>query len=615
MIRNKSGQVAVFVIIAVLLAGGIIAYYAVQGKIWFSSIPKEVQPVFEHYKQCISEETKNGIEIAGSQGGRIVVDKYESGSSYSPFSSQLNFLGTGVPYWSYVSGNGIIRENVPMKSEIEGEIADFVSERIKDCNFESFYNQGFVIGAGEPEVKVSIGSDNVKVDVNSKLSVKKGEVSGVGTKHSVEINSRFGKLYDNARNIYAKEKSEMFLEKYSVDVLRSYAPVDGVEITCSPKIWKGREVADELRKGFEANLGMLKFGNYKPSDKKKEYFSVEKESDVPIRVLYSPQWPDKVEVSGGEDELLIAEPTGNQEGMGAMGFCYAPYHFVWDISFPALIQLGDGNDVFQFPVVVVIDNNEPRKFDKAISSASEEEFDLCKFKTEDMKVELFDVHLNPVEGNISYVCFDQRCFLGESKNGVLNAKAPACLNGQILVRADGFAEKKELFSSNSGKSAEIVLDREYNSDVEVRVGGRAFSGNAIVHFSEENGRVYSAVLPETQKMRIKEGFYNVSVYAYGNTNIEIPATRKTQCYDASAGGILGLFGQTKEECVDIEVPAVKIESALTGGGKGEVYILPGDLEKGKIVINVPEFPSVSSLEQMQMNYELFDNSNVEVSFG
>ena len=63
-----------------------------------------------------------------------------------------------------------------------------------------------------------------------------------------------------------------------------------------------------------------------------------------------------------------------------------------------------------------------------------------------------------VDGNISYQCFNQRCKLGESVNGKFVGKAPACLNGQLLVKGEGFADKVEAFSSNKKQS----LKREHN---------------------------------------------------------------------------------------------------------------------------------------------------------
>ena len=52
--------------------------------------------------------------------------------------------------------------------------------------------------------------------------------------------------------------------------------------------------------------------------------------------------PSETIVQAGNREALIfhmAEPVGNQEGMGMLGFCYVAYHFVYDLAYPVLVQV------------------------------------------------------------------------------------------------------------------------------------------------------------------------------------------------------------------------------------------------------------------------------------
>ena len=45
-----------------------------------------------------------------------------------------------------------------------------------------------------------------------------------------------------------------------------------------------------------------------------------------------------------------------------------------------------------------------------------------------------------------------------------------------------------------------------------------------------------------------------------------------------------------------------------------MYILPSDLERGKITISVEALPSPSSMEQLANNFESIENGNVEIKF-
>ena len=344
---GRKGQLAIVVIIALILIGGIIIYLALQGRT--NTETGEFSPIFSYYQQCISEATLNALSIAGSQGGRIDPGVYIPGSEYAPFSSQLNFLGTPVPFWYYTAGNGIIKEQVPTKSEMQGEIAQYISQRLNECDFERFYEEGYSITLGASNARVTIRDTQVDVHVDSTLTASKGSSSAQQTSYDIVVNSKFGKLYQNALKLYDLEKSSSFLEDYTVDVIRLYAPVDGVEISCSPKIWKSSEVMDNIQSALEQNIATLKFSgdDYTISDPKRKYFVVNAHVDEPARVMYSKQWPTKISISGTNGELMMAEPIGNQEGLGIMGFCYAPYHFVYDVSYPVMFQIYDGEELFQ----------------------------------------------------------------------------------------------------------------------------------------------------------------------------------------------------------------------------------------------------------------------------
>jgi len=619
---NKLGQVTVFIIIAIVIVVVIVIFFSIRGGLFASSIPAEFRPVYNFYSECIEQESKNALDILGTQGGKIDTGEFIPGSEYAPFSSHLNFLGIPVPYWYYVSGNNLIKENTPSKKDMEEEVSVFLGDRVNDCDFSSFYEQGFWIDLSEEaRVEVDIKDDEVVVVVNSDIIVSREDRSARKTKHEIVIDSKVGKFYDIAKDIYNKQKDEAFLEEYAVDVLRLYAPVDGVEVQCNPKIWKTREVVDDLKNGLEANIGAIKFrGNYyRLDDSDDEYFVVDLGVKESVRLLYSKDWPTKIEIfgEGVDEEIMISEPVGLQEGLGILGFCYVPYHFVYDVSFPVLVQISDGFEIFQFPITVIIDNNLPREAD-LMSLEEGVSSEVCQFKEGDVAVYTFDTALNPVEADVSYECFDSVCSLGKTEisgnEAVLDAKIPLCINGQLIVKAEGFAEKKQFFSSNSESVADVILDREYEVEVELRIAGREVTDDtAIVHFSGEEG-VVSAVLPESNEVSLKEGLYDIEVFVYGDSNVVIPSSRKVECYEVARGGLFGLFGSTKEECVDVEIPELRIEYALTGGGKTTSYILESELSEGKVIIDVSELPRPDSLEQLQYNYEIFNSLGVQLTF-
>jgi len=608
-LKNKRGKLTIIIIVALVIVAAIVAYFFVRGLLATEGVPAEFQPIYTSYSSCIEDKARIALSLAGTQGGYVYTSPIIPGSEYAPFSSQLNFLGSGVPYWFYLSGNGIAQEQIPTKADIEDQIAKYVEERISDCNFNQFYAQGYSIDFTEPKATVSIKENEVDIEVNAQVSSSKGDASAIKSTHNVVITSKFGKFYNLARQIYNKEKTDAFLENYAVDVLNLYAPVDGIDVSCAPKIWQTSEVANDIKEGLVANIGSIKLDGdyYTLSNKDQEYFVVDQQVDESINVMYSENWPTKIEISGTSGDLMIADPVGNKEGLGILGFCYAPYHFVYDVSFPVLFQIYNDEELFQFPFIAVVDKNLPRQGIPA-ETEIEQTVDICQFDTQNIEVRTYDNFLNPVESNLTFICSTQECPLGETKNGRLSGKVPACLNGYIRATAGNFAEKKQLFSSNSENLAEIFLDREYDVTIELTLNGKPLKNNAVITLT--GAKTASAFLPSSPTVKISEGSYNISVSVYGNSSLTIPASSKKQCVSAAKGGILGIFGATEEKCFNIEVPATKIEYAIIGGGNSKLYLLPENLEKGKLKLDVDSLPTPKTLEDLANNYEIFSIKGV-----
>ncbi|MEK6858730.1 MAG: hypothetical protein AABX53_02340 [Nanoarchaeota archaeon] len=616
---SRRGQVALFVIIAVVLIGIIVAFFAFRDTIGLASIHPELEPVFDYYTTCIDDAVRAGTSLAGSQGGRVEPGAYTPGSDYAPFSSHLFFAGTQVPYWFMISGNGITVENVPTRANLESELEAFVSDRLASCDFSSFREQGFSVNvSSRPHVELTMNDRSVDVRVVGSLVVSRADLRGVREIHDVQVSSKLGSFLNAARTFYTQQQQNSYFDNYAADILRLYAPVDGVSVQCAPEIWKTREVFEELQRAFEANFAHIQFSDTRSSlNASRAYFTIPHRFSDSARVLYSSEWPVFFEVTPADDELMVAEPVGNQKGLGVMGFCYVPYHFLYDIRFPVMVQLYDGQDVFQFPIVVLVDKNAPRSALSTGVAPEPASADVCSFKEGRATISTFDVQLNPVEAEVFYQCFDQRCPLGETRiseqTASLNAALPVCTNGQLIARAENYSEARILFSSNSESFAELILERLHSVRVDVLVDGRSTKDLAIIHFTKSDGTTVSALLPEQPSVMLGEGLYNISVYVYGNSSVSLPSTTRQECTQVPRGGIAGFFGSTEERCFAITSPETNIDSALRGGGRSsDIYLLESDVAEGRIALYVNSLPAPTSFEQLQTNFELFDAATLEV---
>ncbi len=606
----KKGQVSIFIIVALIIVLGVGVYFVVKGESNSYTNEKEFSGVFSYYESCISQYTETGLSVAASQGGKIEQEPYLPGSNYAPFGNALVVSGVSASYWLSVSGSGVIEENVPTEQGIENELNSYVSSRLSDCNFDRFRSQGLEIVIEGNDVKSTIAPDGILVKVSSILSVSNENSSASRDEFQVSVESSFGSLFEDAQEIYQKEQKDLFLENYSYDVLRLYAPVDGVEVQCAPKTWVARDVITDLQTGLKENLATLSFGKTSEPD----YFHTGLSVESDVQVIYDPAWPSRFEIYGNKGELLVGEPVGNQFGLQALGFCYVPYHFVYDLMFPVLVRLHSGEDFFQFPVVVVIDKNLPRSQIASNIIGGSDQTSLCDFATQDIKIDVRSNSEAIKNASIFYNCFDQSCFVGEtSTQGRVVAKVPACLNGILEAKADGYSTEAKTFSSSNESEAEIFLEKLHSVQLSLLVDGKKNNGQAFISFDGENG-IVQGVIPEVADIEISPGFYNVSVYQYGNSSIRIPATKTTQCQEVSAGGLAGIFGQTKEQCYEINIPETIIDRALTAGGQGELYLSEELLEKGELVLTVNSLPKPTGIDSLEANYALFETQGVDVLY-
>ncbi|MFH1801692.1 MAG: hypothetical protein ABH804_02575 [archaeon] len=613
--NQKKAQVAIFIIVAIVIVGGVLLFFVFRDIFFQKGLPAEMEPIYNDFLFCLETDASIGIDILGIQGGYIIPSDFEPGTSYMPFSNHLDFFGNPIPYWYYVSGNNIQKEQVPTLKNMEKQLAEFIESRARNCNFKIYFEQGFEIIQGEPKVDVTIGKNVVDVKINMNLEIHRGEESAIIKNHGVVLNSNLGKMYESAVKIYSYEQKSLFLEEYAVDTLRLYAPVDGVEMSCAPKIWNAEEVFSELQEAVEANTLALKLknGNYDLKSPDDKYFIVDVSVEEDVRFLNSRTWPYSFSVEPSSGAMLIASPVGNQPGLGILGFCYVPYHFVYDIKYPVLTQIFSGDEIFQFPFAVVVRGNLPRE-PMASEAVGAELLDLCENKNTPVTIRTYDSRLTPVETNISYECFSTMCYIGGTSYGVIDEYFPQCANGFVIARAEGYEDSEFMFSTVSPGSAEIIMGKLYELDFELKLGGREYNSDAIITFTSEKGSK-TIVYPEQRKISLSQGDYEVQVYAYRNSSIRLQESVQQQCVDVPQQGFGALLGLTEKQCFDITFPSQIISNALAGGGKLNYYILESQLENSnKIEINAEELPIPVTLEHLQNNYLLFEEKRLSIYF-
>lgn len=612
-VKSRRSQVTIFVILAIVILAGIGIFFYVRSNISVSTIPSDFKPVEESFLACVQDYTRAGVDMLGQNGGYIYLPSFEAGSAYAPSSNMLSFAGTPMPYWYYVAGNNVVKEQVPSKSDMERQLQRYLDENVV-CDFSSFEARGYIISLGKISSRVSINENGVEVEVDSDLDMSLEGQSYKISSHNNNINTKLGKFYNEALKVYNYEKENIFLEKFGLDVLYNYAPVTDVMTGCAPEIWAVSEVENEIKQGLEANIAMIKLkGKY--YSKADSYFVVNSGTSEAVQFLYSSSWPTRIEVKN-DNGFLIAEPVGNQPGLGALGFCYIPVHFVYDLYFPVVIQFYDNNEVFKFPVIAVIQGNKEKNPEPG-TYFSQAESRLCEYKNARVDVYTYDTSLEPVEASIGFECFSDSCSIGktviEEGQAHLEGYMPQCVNGFITARGEGYKEKRYQISTNEEDSASIILDRLYNVSIDLKLEGESVSDSALVYF-ESSDYSTSLVWPDQKIVKLADGIYNVTAYVYRNGSITLPETKQNKCVQTPRPGLLGMFGMTKENCFDITIPEQIVSSVISGGGKSQIYLAESDLVKGSAELGVGGVEIPTTIEGLQSSYSSLEDKRVSLDF-
>lgn len=155
--KDKRGQVTIFIIVAVLVVAGAGVYFFVKGGISRGNTPVSgTEEVYNFVEDCTQKVGEAAVYYIGQHGGHYLPPE--------------RYTENGVPIY-FLNGEIFI----PSKENIEGNISGYFDDALNLCldDFSSFNN--FNITSGKIKVSTKIYDDYVSLSLNYPLVIKKGE--------------------------------------------------------------------------------------------------------------------------------------------------------------------------------------------------------------------------------------------------------------------------------------------------------------------------------------------------------------------------------------------------------------------------------------------------------
>ncbi|MEM1535343.1 MAG: hypothetical protein QXO56_02400 [Candidatus Pacearchaeota archaeon] len=597
--KAQKAQITLFVIIAlVVIVAGIAGYFLIKPR--GPKLPPDIKEIENSYVSCLADLTKQAIELAEQRGGYIYELEQTQEGLY--FSNALDFMGERIAYWFYYDSSGKPIEQVPSLSFIESQIARYVMEHIELCD-DVLRASGISFEKKPVRIEIAIGK---KVEGKALIDLKlsKQNATYLIREHSFTLDSELKQLYETARAIYDYESSSRFLENYTLDVLTLYAPTTGFELQCMPLTFEKEKIKKDIIDGLTVNLERIKFaGDYfsLASEENKYYVNdVKIPNGIYVNIL-GPLKPIKIEIYGDErNGIFKFDPIGKQPGLAmlnSIGFCYVPYHFVYDIKYPLLIEVSGKKELFKFPITVVLERNGVKEMLTEGESVSAR---ICNSAITEAIINVYDESGKPLDAELYFKCLDAVCYLGKAEQGYLEAKVPECVNGFLIASLDGYAQESLQLDSTHNFIGTLFLSPLYSVKLELNLRS---DESALILF--EGKTTASINYPEQKEVKLAEGSYEVSVYVFKQKSLSI-VNKSELCYDVPV-----FFGMTRKQCVELE--GMSFDNVVVGGGKTSIELSEEMLARGKLRIDFERFSEPREISDLETNYELVDASELKIS--
>lgn len=496
---KKKGVISVFIIVGIFIIVIIALILSMQQGV----IPKpaflrsDADAITTFTQSCISTITIQAVDIMLVQGGYIDLPKeLKEDELYLDF-------GFKIPHW-YHQGYSY----APSVIEMQQELNDYVEENLKKCiNGYVDFPQFDVIPLSNIKVESKIGERLIRIKTNYNLQVSydEKEEKTYLEEFNVDVKSNLGKMANLGRELMLWENRDFFLENYTDEMIAcsDYLPYEGMELDCSPKIWKVSDMKTYTQNLIMHNIHYLMFENTDYTETGMLYYDKQYKVDFTnnnykgfkVEVIYNPKWGMDFEVNPSSNG--VSKPMKYALDKYLMS-CFKLYHHKYTIEYPVVFQITDTKNPenkFSFATPVIMRRGIPNRFsevrpwDSEYDEAGSKEY--CSNKTRiimhnvdsngliystpslknnrqyGLRVFVKDTVSNQMmsDVNISYQCVNYRCEIGETshpKSGVfytgglpmLNSKFPECLNGLVIAEKTGY--QKEIKQVTVSKETDAI---------------------------------------------------------------------------------------------------------------------------------------------------------------
>jgi len=224
---NKRGQIAIFVIVALVIVGVILVIFAYPR---LSSIitPSEFSPE-QYLRDCIQPDVTSAVTLLAKQGGEQNPEGY------------INYDSTKVKYLCYISGyyQPCLVMQPLLVTHFENEISKILTPKANACAkslITEYESRGYTVSTSGLTSNISLGLGKVIIEFNAPMTITSADTTRTFSKFDASVDSKIYDLLSIATSIidyestYGDSETTTYLSYYPDLRIDKIKLEDGVKI-------------------------------------------------------------------------------------------------------------------------------------------------------------------------------------------------------------------------------------------------------------------------------------------------------------------------------------------------------------------------------------------------
>lgn len=224
---DKKGQIAIFVIVALVIVGVIVVIFTYP-KIKSFVAPTEFVPS-SYLQDCIQPEVKTAVELLAKQGGE------EKPTGY------VNYLDTKIKYLCYNSGyyQTCTVQQPMIMSGFANELKRILAPKANICAknlITEYERRGYTVSSSEINSNVSMASGSIKIEFAAPMTITQEATTRTFDKFDVNYESSMYDLLSTATSIidyeatYGDSETTTYLSYFPNLKIEKIKLADGVKV-------------------------------------------------------------------------------------------------------------------------------------------------------------------------------------------------------------------------------------------------------------------------------------------------------------------------------------------------------------------------------------------------